>query len=270
MNGSIRLAVRLALFVALASLALGLAASPSHADDSAERDRAALQLSLDGVTWTESIRQPLFDPDTRWVPGDTRTARFFVRNAKPDSGDLRVVLERPTREALLDTGFLSLAARAGNGPWTEVESGGRHELIDGAAVESQEEEVVLLRASLAADAPNGTMVLASDLDLTLTLTQEGIVDDATSEDDDGGNGNGGNGNGGDSGGSPGSPGSPGSTGSTEGTASGDLPDTGSPLRPWVLPLALLLLASGAVLIVRRGDDEDDQAPAPPQEALTRP
>ena len=78
MNGSIRLAVRLALFVALASLALGLAASPSHADDSAERDRAALQLSLDGVTWTESIRQPLFDPDTRCVPGDTRTARFFV------------------------------------------------------------------------------------------------------------------------------------------------------------------------------------------------
>ena len=38
----------------------------------------------------------------------------------------------------------------------------------------------------------------------------------------------------------------------------------------LLPLALLLLASGAVLIVRRGDDEDDQAPAPPQEALTRP
>ena len=268
MHSSIRLPVRLALFVALTSLALGLAASPSQADDAAQPDRNALQVSLDGVTWTESIRQPLFDPAVRWVPGDIRTARFFVRNAKPESGDLRVVLERPTRDALLDTGFLSVAARAGDGPWTEIESGGRHELIDGAAVESLEEEIVFLRASLAADAPNGTMVLATDLDLTLTLTQEGIVDDATSEDDDendGGNGNG-NGDGGNGDDGTGQDGS-GNPTNADGTGSGDLPDTGSPLRPWVLPLAFLLLASGAVLVARRRVEEEDP---PLEKSLIRP
>ena len=248
------------------------AVAPSSAQDTPEPDARALEVSLDGVVWTESIETPLFDPDVRWVPGDVRTARFFVRNNRDEQGNLQVILQRPVRDELLDTGFLSVAARADNGEWTEVASGGRHVLVDSEDVESAEQMAVELRASMDFDAPNRTMILASDLDLRVTLTQSGVV-----EGDTGGTGNGGgSGNNGGNGGAGGSGGNAGAGGN--GTVKGDtsgpqeavdgavdgLPDTGTTLRSWVLPLALLLLASGAVLIAGRRDEDD---PLEPQETL---
>ncbi len=265
-----------ALVVACCLLAVSIA--PSSAQDKPEPDADALEVSLDGLVWTDSIDTPLFDPEVRWVPGDVRTARFFVRNNRTDQGTLQVVVQRPERDELLDTGSLSVAARAGNGRWTEVASGGRHVLVDSTDVNGGRQMAVQLRASFDFDAPNGTMVLDSDLDLKISLTQAGVVEGDTGGT---GNGNGGNGNGGGSGGSAGS-GSGGATngdGSVKGDTSGPqgavdgtagwLPDTGTALRPWVLPLALLLLATGAVLIARRRDDEEHLEPATTLEPTLR-
>jgi hypothetical protein len=240
-----------ALLVVAVLCLLTSSAARSAAQDHAQPDRQALQVSLDGSTWTESINRSLFDPEVRWVPGDVRDARFFVRNAKPEQGDLRVVLQRVKREALLDTGFLTVAARVGAGPWVEIEMGGRHELIDSADVASGAEVPVELRASLSPDAPNRTMVLATDLDLQLTLTQAGVVDDATSGDPDGPNGSGGNGD-------PDNPSTPDvPTGVDAGGDAGDRPFTDRSLGPWPLPLALLLLGAGAVLVARRTNQDED-------------
>ncbi len=220
-----------------------VAASASASDsDSVQVTPKALQLSLDGVTWTDSISTPLFDPRVRWVPGDVRTAEFFVRNSKPELGDLSVVLDRPMTEALYDTGSLSIAVRVGAGVWSEVEAGDRRVLVDEASVDPADALSVQLRASMDFDAPNQTMVLDTDLDLTLRLTQDGVVADATSD-------------GGSHGVSPDE--TPTGQDTSNDTTRGDLPDTGSSLRPWILPLALLLLGAGAVLVARRTDDEED-------------
>lgn len=243
----------LALMVCLLLGSGAVASVAEHSDkDTAQQDRKALSVSLDGATWTDAITRPLFDPSVRWVPGDVRTAQFFVRNTKPEAGDLSLVLERPTRAALLETTFLTIAARAGSGPWVEVASGGSHELIDSAKVASDAEVPVELRASYDFAAPNTSMVLASDLDLTLTLTQGGVVADANSDTDPrdpDGNPN-----------QPGSPNTPDNHNASNGAGAGVLPDTGSPLRSWVLPLALLLLAAGAVLVARRTELEQDDSP----------
>ncbi len=134
----------------------------------------------------------------------------------------------------------------------EVASGGRHELIDSAKVASDAEVPVELRASYDFAAPNTSMVLASDLDLTLTLTQAGrrrrcqLGQDPRDPD---GNPD-----------QPGSPNTPDNHNASNGAGAGVLPDTGSPLRSWVLPLALLLLAAGAVLVARRTELEQDDSP----------
>lgn len=240
---SLRSMLRAAFLVAVVLCLLGGGAVASVAqgdDDKAQVDRNALAVSIDGITWTESITQPLFDPEARWVPGEVQTSQFYVRNNKPERGALSLVLERPAREALLDSGFLTIAARADDGPWVEVASGGRTELIDSERVRSQEAVAVELRASLDVEAPNTTMVLDTDLEITLRLTQAGVVADATSTD------------------GPHDPSSPGDPDNSNGTADGVLPDTGSPLRPWVLPLALLFLGGGAVLIARRDEDEQPE------------
>jgi hypothetical protein len=268
----------LSLLVALCLLAAGTATST--AQDAAEPDPTAIEVSLDGVRWTESITTPLFDPAVRWVPGDVRTARFFVRNNRDEQGDLRVVLQRAAQGELLDTGFLTVAARAGNGPWTEVASGGRQVLIDDDELDSDDEMAVMLRASMSIDAPNRTMVLATDLDLQIRLTQSGVVKDA-------GSGDGTTSGGQPFPGNPGAPGDPDQAGGADGPtavldgqgvdddadgAGGSggqaLPDTGSALRPWVLPLALLLLTAGAVVLARRRDEDDEQlvVPAPISDA----
>lgn len=249
---------------------LAAAISPASATELREPDSRALQVSLDGFTWTGAITTPLFDPDVRWVPGDVRTAQFFVRNRRPEAGDLRVVLERPLREALLGTGFLTIAARADNGPWLEVASGGRQVLVGTADIGSGGAMSVQLRASMGTDAPNQTMVLDTDLDLQVTLTQAGVVEGDSGGGGGGknGGGDGGDGGGGGANGGTGGTGRPGASGPTAPSrADGVLPDTGSTLHPWVLPVALLLLGTGAVLAARRRDEDDEPEP---QEALMRP
>ncbi|MDO9457446.1 LPXTG cell wall anchor domain-containing protein [Nocardioides sp.] len=225
----------LLLLVGLVLLSVGATVTAASADDD------TLQVSADGVTWSQNLKAPLFEPRIRWVPGDVRERTFYVRNNRPDAGDLQLVVERAKQDALLETGTLTLAARAGNGPWTEIESGGRHALIDDDAIGGRDEVKVQVRATMDYDAPNGTMVLDSDLAFDLRLT-----------DSDAGTNTGTNTGGGSGGGT--------SDGDGNAGASGNLPDTGAQLRPWLLPFALLLLGFGALLVTRRTTDDEEQHP----------
>lgn len=180
-------------------------------------------VSRDGTHWSDSLAAPLFDPAVRWVPGDVRTALFYVRNRDADAGDLRVTVQRTPRDALIGTGWLTVSARAGQGPLVDVAQGGSQTLVEQAAVAPTSVVPVHVTATLDPAAPDGTQVLATDLDLHVTLTRS----------------------------VPGSGAPAGTPAGTPGAApTGALPDTGSDLQPWVVPLALLMLASGTVLVAR--------------------
>lgn len=182
----------------------------------ARADETVIGLSPDGVHWSGSLARPLFDPAVRWVPGDVRTARFWVRNQHPDAGDLTVDLERVRRAELLDSGWLDVSARAGAAPWTAVhDGGGLAELLDADDLASGDPVRVEVRVRMGRDAPNGTMVLSTDLDLRVTIVDADAVAPAV----------------------------------------GALPDTGTAVPPWLPPLALGLVATGGWLVLRRRRDE---------------
>jgi hypothetical protein len=221
---------RAAALAAVAPIALApvLAAAPAHAD-------GELGLSRDGVHWHERLVRPLFDPDIRWVPGDVRTARFYVRNLAPDAGTLSVDVERVRRRALADSGFLHVVARADGAPWTALADGDLARLIDGDDLASGRTIPVDVRVALGAAAPNETMVLSSDLDFRVTLRDADAVS---------------------------------SNGAVprDGTVLQDglrLPATGAVVPPWLPPTGVALVAVGLWLLAgrrRRCDDLEERLP----------
>ncbi|WP_139978656.1 LPXTG cell wall anchor domain-containing protein [Nocardioides litoris] len=182
-----------------------------------------LVLSHDGRHWVDRLQRPLFDPDVRWVPGDVRRARFYLRNDAPDPGLVSMDVERTRRVALVDTGFLRMAARADGGPWTTITTDGVSRLVDEEAIRSGRAVPVDVRVSMGIDAPNGTMVLSSDLDFRVTVrdARSAAVEQPTS------------------------------------SGSGVLPDTGSAVAPWVPPLGLGLVVAGWWLTGARRRRRDD-------------
>ncbi len=225
------------LLLALVALVPGFTlAAPAYADGD------ALQLSTDGRTWSDNITEPLFDPAVRWVPGDERTVGFYVRNTRPDDGDLSLVLRRGGTGKLYDSGDLDLSARVDSGAWISIRPGDSRSLTGSSAL-GVDEAFVELRATMDAASLNQTMVLATDLDLDLRLTEQGVLEAGPLA----------------PGGQSGTPLEPLSPTDPNATPHGVLPDTGSPLRPWLLPLALLLLGAGAVLVARRIDEDEDPA-----------
>lgn len=228
-------------------------AAPVAAPEASTGASPSLELSLDGVHWRRQITAPLFDPSLLWVPGDVRDETFFVRSTRPDAGALRVVVERASIDQLVDTGWLTLSARAGDGAWTSIESGGRHVLVDDDRVAGGQTVPVQVRATFDDGAPNGTMVLDSDLDFQVVLADASVVADAGDVAGDGdGNGNG-------DGSADGN-----ADGNGNGNADGDwsgtiLPGTGSGIRSWLSPLALLMVGSGVVILARRRREDQEAA-----------
>lgn len=210
--------------IVLALVVLVVPAAAAHASNE-------LGLSYDGQQWSGALKRPLFDPQVRWVPGDVRTARFYVRNQADSWGDLTISVEDVRRDVLTETGRLDIAARVGTGTWTEISAPGTHLLADTDDVPSGTVVPVDVRVALEDVAPNSTMVLGSDLDFSVTLTDSRAG---------GHTGNGGDGDG-DHGGSI------------------DLPGTGAGFSATELALGLLLLTGGALLMARRRRTEPDPA-----------
>src|SRR5690606_37484362 len=54
-------------------------------------ERGLIQISQDGTTWTDRATLALLDASMRIVPGDTMSARFWVRSRASDDGLLTVL-----------------------------------------------------------------------------------------------------------------------------------------------------------------------------------
>lgn len=209
---------RLALLLTGVALAVCVLAVPASAADE-------LGLSSDGTTWAGSLPQPLFDPAFRWVPGDSETASFYVRNQSPDAGVLDLNLVTGPVEDLISSGEISVSAQLDGGAFTSVDTAGEHLLIDRAQLASGVVHKVTVRVDFDSTAVNPSQQRELDLRFSATLSQDASVLPPT----DGGNG--------------------GNGGSVAGPeAGGDLPNTGTAISLTFVLLAALLLAAGVGLV----------------------
>jgi hypothetical protein len=200
-----RTALGLVPLVLLAGLTL---APPAYAGDQ-------LQVSADGVHWSDHLDAPLFNPAVRWVPGDVRVADFWVRSRAGDRGRLTLAVSTTDPDGLLARGDIGLVARADTGQWQALDVDGRTELT---GVPAGGDARVQVRARFASTATNGSRHDRLPITFRATLTE------ASAED-----------------GTPG--------------GSGVLPDTGSAVPGWLLPLAGLATAVGLVLWRRSDPDQ---------------
>ncbi|MCH1867565.1 hypothetical protein [Nocardioides sp. CFH 31398] len=218
----------LPLLAVLAGASLALAVPPGHA----EGRGPSVGLSPDGGRYADSLEGPLFDEALRWVPGDRRSASWWVRNESADTARLSV--EVP--EDAVVPGWLGVSTRADDG-WTPVAadaSGVVGLLAPG------EERRVDLRVDMRPGAGNASERGTADLRLRVRLTEE-VPGGGPDEQGPGGAG----------------PTAPGDGSDHDGL----LPGTGSPLGLGLLLLAALLVGLGAALLRRAARDRDGTAPA---------
>lgn len=218
---------RLATVVTAAVLAVGAAAVPANADE--------IGLSEDGVTWTDSLVEPIFEPEFVFVPGDVEVRSFQVRNDGPSDGVLTVdVIASDPDDLLLNDDFL-VEAQVGSGAWVGVEPGTTRAGTELQIAQGDRTDV-RIRASFL---PESTSQLERiPFSVRLTMSEEG---DVGGVDDGNGNGDGGSAGGGDVG----------------GIDAGGLPDTGSPIETVLLWLAAGLIGAGSALVrPRRGRREE--------------
>lgn len=131
-----------------------------------------LGLSADAVHWGDRLDAPLFAPTLSWVPGDERTAVFYVRNQSDEPADLTVAVTRTVPASGGDlgaTGFLRVGARVGTAPWTDTVRGGTVDLAQRLDLGAGRVVPVTVRVALDAAAPNDTRVEADRLAFDLTL-----------------------------------------------------------------------------------------------------
>jgi hypothetical protein len=94
--------------VALTSASPALAATEPGSE-------AGVALSSNGTTWAPQLTAPLFDQNTRWVPGDRRHASFFVRNDGASDAELVITIETEDRGGLVADEAVSLTTTTTDG-----------------------------------------------------------------------------------------------------------------------------------------------------------
>lgn len=172
--------------MALAFSAVALWPAPAMAADE-------LGLSNDGSAWSGNLPQPLFDSGFRWVPGDVKTASFYVRNQSRDGALLDLSVTGTTVRTLTQTGDLDIAVRVGDGSWVDTRQSGAQRLVTSAPVASGQQSRVDVRVELDRDSANQSQAKQVDLQFAVRLTQgvgrrpdrNGHGDDHGHGDDDG-------------------------------------------------------------------------------------
>lgn len=212
-----------------------------------------LELSADGVHWAAALPGPLFDPTFRWVPGDSETASFWVRNHTGASAVLNLSMLATQAGALGGLNGVAVQARVDNGPWaSSAVPGQRAALISNAAMPGKAERRIDVRLSFPYGSANDNATQDQHLGLTfnVSLTQTGggvTLAPAHGEDAQAG------GHGSAGGAASGPQMAAGATGSHHaGQHAGvdtpnSLPETGSNVSPLMILLAALLCAGGAAL-----------------------
>lgn len=188
-----------------------------------------VQLSNDGRTWTPDLARPLFDPATRWVPGDVRRAAFWVRNAGPTVGSLAVTARVQDTDGLMADDAIDLELREAGGAWTGVTPGATLTL---ASLPAGADTRVEVRATYPWSSGNDTMRRTLSFSFGVRLSGDDVAATA----------------------GPTSAGPSATT--TQQSASQDrdsgvsLPNTGNPVDWWWLLLAAAALGGGTALVVR--------------------
>ena len=231
-----------------------------------------ISLSWDGKTWVDQLSGTLFNRPgaiARWVPGDSDTEHFYVRNQGGDAAGVKIEYDLPPH-ALLDAAGVVLTASVDGGASVVLTPGvgwlplGTAGLADGAVAD------VAVTATFRGSSTNQSMSQQLPIDFRVTLT-EALVGTpvpqgtATPHATGGSHGPGagaGHGPGNGSGNLPGGAGhgGPGQD-STGGALGGLLPNTGAPQVGWFLGLGTLSLVGGIVIVAlaRRRRERDVDA-----------
>ncbi|GAA3831696.1 LPXTG cell wall anchor domain-containing protein [Nocardioides panacisoli] len=190
-------------------LSAAVGAAPAAAGDD-------VGLSIDGHHWSNDVTRPLLDPSLHWVPGDRRSASFYVRDQGPTGAHLTIGVETRDPDRLLADQDIALSARAAHGAWRPLENGqDAGSLLDGPMARSATVRVdVRVRFRWSSD--NASRVDRLPLDFVVRLTQAGR---------DGGPG--------------------------PHPQGGFLPGTGSAVESWLVLVGVALVGSGASLLVVR-------------------
>lgn len=187
-------------------------ASPAAADDE-------LGISRDGASWSSELDGSLFDPAVRWVPGDRRVAKFYVRNRADGGGRLVVSATTDDPDQLLRHGDLRIHARVGAGRWVALDSRDGAFELDRRALGAGDTRRVRVRAAFRPTAGNDTQARHVHLSFAVSLAQI-----AAGPGDDGG-------------------------------GEGDLPQVGSSTSVWVLLGGACAVGAGAALMRKRTREE---------------
>lgn len=211
---------RLVLLVAMAVTLVAAGATAARAADE-------LGLSIDGVSWSSSLSQPLFDSSQLWVPGDSATARFYVRNQGGTPADLTIDILGSATSALLDTGDLHVTAVGGGGSWVTVSEAGEHRLLTRPDLADGQAAPIDVTVALDADSTNASQLRSAELDFRITLAE--VVGTGT----DGGS-------------------------SDDGSDGSSLPGTGSAASRWIVTAGAMLLGLGLALVSRRRSERSER------------
>ncbi|HET6153921.1 MAG TPA: hypothetical protein VFE15_13285 [Marmoricola sp.] len=151
------------LLLAVLTVSAGLAAPASAAPQ--------IGLSADGQTWSATLPAPLFDAADLWVPGDMRTASFYVRNQAADSGTLSVTAVVGDPDKLLDHRDVALQVRRDSGPWVSLPAGTTARPFGDQALAAAAQARIDIRAELLPSSPNRSQTTALHLDFRVGLTE---------------------------------------------------------------------------------------------------
>ncbi|HEY0905401.1 MAG TPA: hypothetical protein VGE14_16065 [Marmoricola sp.] len=161
-----RPAPRAAVWWALACLPLLVGGGPAAAADVP----GVVAVSVDGVHWTSSLSEPIFDPDVRWVPGDRRTSSFFVRNSGPTPATVRVQVLAEDDD-LVRAGDLRFAARVDGGTWAQLPPDGAAALVRVAPLPQGRRSVVDIRIAFDPASTNSSQRADLELWFVVRLTE---------------------------------------------------------------------------------------------------
>lgn len=156
-------------------MAVALAGPAAAADDA-----GPVAVSGDAVHWSDGLTEPLFDPDVRWVPGDLRTASFYVRNGGTTAATIQLRV-RAVDDALLRTGDIRFAARADGGTWAALGQDDAASLLRVAPLPVADHSTIEIRAEFDPRSGNQSQRATADLWFDVRLSQALVEGDADPE-----------------------------------------------------------------------------------------
>lgn len=132
------------------------------------KDSSGISLSDDGTNWGSSLSRPLFDETIRWVPGDVRTADFYIRSDAPVATKLDVELFSHAKHARMGRD-VQLEARVGDAEWQPANSFG-NALLTVQPMAPRSKVRIEVRASFAGRSTNRPERLQLEIRLQISLT----------------------------------------------------------------------------------------------------